>query len=85
MIKGRNLISVLDIGSTKITCFIAKRSLSHGYDILGTAQTASQGVKAGMIIDLEAAKDAIIKTVELAEDMAAENIKDVYVSLNSSF
>jgi cell division protein FtsA len=85
MIKGKNLISILDIGSTKITCFIAKKNFSQSYEILGTAQTASKGVRAGMIIDLEAAKDAIIKVVELAEDMASENIKDVYVSLNSSF
>ena len=85
MIKKRNLISILDIGSTKITCFIAKRNFSQDYEILGTAQVTSQGVKAGMIIDLEAAKEAIIKVVEMAKNMASENIKDVYVSLNSSF
>ena len=85
MIKGKNLISILDIGSTKITCFIAKRNFSQNHEILGAAQIASKGVRAGMIIDLEAAKDTIIKVVELAEDMASENIKDIYVSLNSSF
>ncbi len=85
MIKGRNLISVLDIGSTKITCFIAKKHFSQDYEILGVAQIASKGVRVGMIIDLEAAKEAIVKVVEMAEDMASETIKNVYVSLNSSF
>ena len=85
MIKRKNLITVLDIGSTKITCFIAKRSFAQDCEILGTAQVASKGIRAGMIIDLEAAREAIIKVVEMAEDMASENIKNVYVSLNSSF
>ena len=85
MIKRKNLIAILDIGSTKITCFIAKKSFSQDCEILGTAQVVSKGIKAGMIIDLEAAREAIIKVVEMAENMASENIKSVYVSLNSSF
>jgi cell division protein FtsA len=85
MIKGKNLISILDIGSTKITCFIVKKNFSQNHEVLGAAQIASKGVRAGMIIDLAAAKECIIKVVESAEAIACETIKKIYVSLNSSF
>ena len=85
MIKGKHIISILDIGSTKITCFIVKRIYADNYEILGVSQTASKGVKSGMVVNLEIAKDAIIKSVEVAEKMASVTIKNVFVSLNSSF
>jgi cell division protein FtsA len=85
MIKGKNIISILDIGSTKITCFIVKRIYADNYEILGVSETASGGVKSGMIVNLEIAKNAIIKSVEVAEKMALVNIKSVFISLNSSF
>lgn len=85
MIKGKNIISILDIGSTKVTCFIVKKIYADNYEVLGMSQTASKGVKSGMIVNLEIARNSIIKSIEVAEKMASITIKNVFVSLNSSF
>ncbi len=85
MIKGKNIITILDIGSAKISCFIIKKIYADNYEVLGVSQTASFGVKSGMVVDLESARNSIVKAVEIAEKMASITVRSVYVSLNSSY
>jgi cell division protein FtsA len=73
--KG-SIIAALDIGTTKIACFIARVVDDEGhFEILGIGHQASAGMKAGTIIDLAAAEAAIRTTVHAAEQMASEAIK----------
>lgn len=82
----RNIIAAIDIGSSKICCFIAEIK-SHGtLEVIGIGHQASRGVKAGSIIDLKAAEAAIAHAVEDAEKMAksalqGHPIKSVYVNV----
>jgi cell division protein FtsA len=84
--EGRNIISVLDIGSSKICCFIAEVK-SHGtIEVIGIGHQASSGVKSGAIIDLKAAETAVAHAVESAEMMAktqlqGQPIKSVLVNV----
>lgn len=71
-----SVIAALDIGSSKIACFIAQViDDDGGVEIVGVGHQASKGMKAGTITDLEAAELAIRSTVHAAENMAAEAMK----------
>lgn len=71
-----SVIAALDIGSSKIACFIAQViDDDGGVEIVGVGHQASKGLKAGTITDLEAAELAIRSTVHAAENMAAEVMK----------
>ena len=71
-----SVIAALDIGSSKIACFIAQViDDDGGVEIVGVGHQASKGIKAGTITDLEAAELAIRSTVHAAENMAAEVMK----------
>ena len=73
--KG-SVIAALDIGTTKISCFVARMSDDEGgYDVVGVGHQASAGIKGGTVVDLEAAETAIRQTVHAAENMAAETMK----------
>lgn len=73
--KG-SVIAALDIGTTKISCFVARMSDDEGgYDVIGVGHQASAGIKGGTVVDLEAAETAIRQTVHAAENMAAETMK----------
>jgi cell division protein FtsA len=73
--KG-SVVAALDIGSTKIACFIARITDDEGnYEVLGVGHQASAGVLKGTITDLNAAEVAIRQTVQSAERMAAEVMK----------
>ena len=54
-----DIIAALDIGSSKITCFIAQNDPLTGIRVLGIGHHASGGVKAGNIIDMDSAEGAI--------------------------
>lgn len=73
--KG-SLLAALDIGSTKIACFIARVVDDEGtLEVLGVGNQLSDGIKNGGITDLAAAEAVIRRTVHAAENMAADTMK----------
>lgn len=73
--KG-SVIAALDIGSSKIACFIARvRDENGNVDVIGIGHQASHGIKAGTVVDLDAAELAIRQAVHAAENMAADVTK----------
>ena len=85
MIKGKNIFAVLDIGTSKISVIIVKRNFTNDCEILAMSTAESSGIRSGKVINLEAAKDSIINVIDLAENEADVRVKNVFVSLNSSF
>ena len=79
-----SLIAALDIGSSKLCCFLA-RVEAAGPRIIGIGHQVSRGVRGGLIVDLEAASQAILSTVHAAEEMAGETISEVVVNLSGGF
>ena len=77
----RDLIAALDIGSSKICCFIGRRDGDDRVQITGIGHQASRGVKGGAIVDMDAAEEAIKATVHAAERMAGETARDVVVGI----
>jgi cell division protein FtsA len=86
--KG-GIVAALDIGSSKIACLIAEvqppRSRSDdrpSLRFLGVGHQASRGVKAGTIVDIDAAERSIRLTVDAAERMAQTTISRVVVGMS---
>lgn len=84
-------VSVLDVGSTKICCMIARlkprdsdvlRKRTHAVEVLGFASTRSRGVKSGVVVDLEEAEQAIRLAVDAAERMAEMTVGSLIVNLS---
>ncbi len=73
---GKKIIAVLDIGSSKICCFIAEVKNHGTIDVIGIGHQASKGVKSGAIIDLRAAETAVANAVESAEMMAVDHLQN---------
>jgi cell division protein FtsA len=92
MTPGRNtIVSVLDVGSSKFTCMIAKLTpadpseampgRSHKVQIIGVGHQRARGVTSGVIVDLEAAERSIRLAVDAAERMARLTIDTLIVSV----
>ena len=91
-LSGRRptIISVLDIGSTKISCLIARsrprdgealRRRTHSVEVLGFGSTRSRGIKSGVVVDLGEAEQAIRLAVDAAERMAEVTIGSLIVNV----
>lgn len=75
-------IAALDVGSTKVCCFIARVEDAGAVRILGIGHQIATGVRGGSIIDMEAAETSIGAAVHAAEQMANETIRDIIVNVS---
>ncbi len=73
---------VLDIGTTKIVCVIGRIEGDGTPRALGFGWQKAAGIKAGSIIDLDAAELAIRAAVANAEEMADVQLRGVIVNLS---
>jgi cell division protein FtsA len=79
-----SVIAALDIGTTKVCCFIA-RVEPEKPQVIGIGHQISRGLRNGMIVDLEAAGASIVNAVHAAEQMAKETIEQVVTNLSGGF
>lgn len=87
------LVAVLDIGSTKICCVIARltprpegkslKGRTHQAEVIGFGYGPSAGVKSGVISDLDKAEQAIRSVVGMAERMAGLTVQSVVVNVTA--
>lgn len=91
--KRAGLVTVLDIGSTKISCVIARLTpqgesahlpgRTHKVEVLGFGHQRSRGVKSGVISELDAAEQAIRQAVDAAERMAGMTVESIIVNVSA--
>ncbi len=79
--QRNNIIGILDIGSSKVVCFIARMGGHGRLEVLGIGHHVSGGVKGGGITDIKLLERSIIQAVEAAEKMAEESVQRIYVSV----
>ena len=76
------VIAALDIGSSKVCCFVARPDGHGGARVIGIGHQVSRGLRAGAVVDMEAAEESVRAAVDAAERMAGETVKSVYVNLS---
>lgn len=79
--KKEQIISAIDIGTTKIVAIIAKKDETGKYDVLGLGTAQSNGVKRGVVIHIEDTVSAIEAAMKEAEEMAGYKMQNVFVGI----
>ncbi len=75
-----SLIAALDVGTTKI-CALVGEPREDGIDVVGIGQYPSQGLRKGVVVDVESTIQSIRRAVEEAELMVGCSIPSVYVGI----
>lgn len=75
------LIAALDVGTTKVCCFIALAEEGEPR-VIGIGHQVSRGMRNGAVVDMEEAETSIRATVAAAEQMAKERIREVVLSVS---
>ena len=71
----------LDIGTTKIACFIGERAENGNVRIIGFGRTDSVGVERGVVRNIRSTADSIRRAVAEASEMAKYDVTEVYVGI----
>ncbi|GKX32420.1 MAG: cell division protein FtsA [Rhizobiaceae bacterium MnEN-MB40S] len=86
-------VTVLDIGTTKVVCLIGRLTpreesqilpgRTHTIEIIGVGHHKSHGVKAGVIVDVEAVESSVRKAVHAAERRAGLTVESLIVNVSA--
>jgi cell division protein FtsA len=82
--ENKDLIVGLDIGTSKIVALVAEVPPEGGINILGMGAAPSNGLKKGVVVNIEGAVGAIQRALEDAELMANCKISHVYTGIAGS-
>ncbi len=77
------VVAALDIGTTKVCCFIGRVVGENKVRVAGIGHQVSRGLRAGAVADMEAVETSIRAAVDAAERMAEEKIRHVLVNLSA--
>jgi len=76
--------AAVDLGASKVTCFIMKPEGVHRGDrtltTCGVGYVQSRGIRGGSIVNLDEASAAIAQAVERAENLAGVNVQGVTIA-----
>ncbi|SEM29054.1 cell division protein FtsA [Syntrophus gentianae] len=75
-----NVIVGLDIGTTK-TCAIVGEVTDTGIDIIGIGSHPSDGLRKGVVVNIDSTVEAVKKAVEEAERMSGYEIRSVFAGI----
>jgi len=80
----KNIITGLDIGTSKVVALIGEISADGTIEIVGIGRQPSRGLKRGVVVDIEATVNSIQRAVQEAELMAGCEVRTVYAGIAGS-
>ena len=84
-VRRNGPIAALDVGTTKICCFVARMGPGDAIRVVGIGHQVSKGLRAGAVVEMEAAEQSIRAAVDAAEKMAGEVIREMIVNLPGGY
>jgi len=80
MSKKNSIIVGLDIGTSKV-CAVVGEMTERGLEVIGMGSHPSQGLRKGVVINIESTVESIKKAVEEAELMAGCEVNSVFTGI----
>lgn len=80
----RRFVGGLDVGTTKVCACIGELTADGAVGIIGVGVSASRGVHRGIVVDVDAAGQAVHEAVRAAESMAGVSLDSVCVGISGA-
>ena len=84
MVRKDNHLVGLDVGTSKVAAIVAEPVGDGGLDVIGVGVVEAQGIRGGVVVNLEAAVESIKRAVEEAELTAGVEIDSVVLGLSGA-
>jgi len=78
--RKENLVVGLDIGTSKVCAIVAELN-PDGLEVVGLGTVPSNGLRKGVVVNIDATVESVRRAVEEAELMAGCEITDVFVGI----
>ena len=81
---SKDLMVGLDIGTSKVVVAVAEMLPDSRFQVIGLGQARSEGLRKGVVVNIEATVQSIRRALEEAELMAACRIANVFTGIAGS-
>lgn len=78
------VLVAIDIGTTKVVTLIGELGRAGGVDVIGIGQAPSDGLRKGVVIDIERTVQAVTASVEAAERLSGMSVNAAFVGISGS-
>jgi len=82
--ETKDIIVGLDVGTSKVVVAVAEFRPDGPFEVIGLGQSASEGLRRGVVVNIEATVQSIRRALEEAELMGGCRIGDVYTGIAGS-
>lgn len=83
-LDNNKIITAIDIGTTKISVLIGHKLTNDHVEILGVSKIPSEGLKRGVVVDINKAAESIRKAVKEAELMAHVQVTSAVIGISGA-
>ena len=77
----RNILTAIDVGTTKIGTIVADMSEGNGARIIGVGIAPSKGLHKGLVVNINDARDSIRESVKRAEQSSGYKVESAFVGV----
>src|SRR5258708_16137554 len=77
------LVSI-DVGTTKVCVLIGEVARNGGIDVIGFGQAPSDGLRKGVVIDIDRTVQSVTAAVEAAERLSGFKVRSAFVGISGN-
>lgn len=83
--RGKStIISAIDVGTTKVAAIVANVSEAESFQVLGVGVVPSQGLRKGIVTNIDEARESVREAVFKAEQASGIRMESAYVGITGS-
>src|SRR5882762_11794914 len=80
----QTVLVAIDIGTTKVCVLIGEMAARGGVDVIGIGLAASDGLRKGVVIDIDRTVQSVAAAVEAAERLSGLKVRSAFVGISGS-
>ena len=80
----QTVLVAIDVGTTKVCVLIGEVSRTGGIDVIGFGQAPSDGLRKGVVIDIDRTVQSVASAVEAAERISGLKVRSAFVGISGS-
>src|SRR5436309_4298995 len=80
----QTVLVAIDIGTTKVCVLIGEVAERGGVDVIGIGQAPSDGLRKGVVIDIDRTVQSVTNAVDAAERLSALKVRSAFVGISGS-
>jgi cell division protein FtsA len=78
------VLVAVDIGTTKVCVLIGELTARGGVDVIGIGQAPSDGLRKGVVIDIDRTVQSVASAVDAAERLSGLKVRSAFVGISGS-